>query len=625
MKIKHKLIAGFLLIVLVPIIALITLSQSAMKDAITEDYEKIGRSESKRAATQSFPDLIDQARNYVKFIALDANVVKAAYYANSLDTTGDIKTLLDSSVSELGLSYIELSDEKGKVTYSTDSERIGKNIRQYDIVQAAAVGNHLSDIEYSEDFSQFVIHTAARLVRKEKSIGFIHGGYIIDQAMLSKVVGGLTSLVDLQSKIIATTGAAPTEMGFIDAATKKEQFSHAQEVIDGVPYMLVGTPIFGKDKTPVGTLIISQSAVEMNEKLASIRITFITLGFIFIVIACAVGFYVTQSIIKPIDRLKIMAANIAKGEGDLTQRIEIKSNDEIGELATEFNTFIDKIQSLVHDIGITSSPLHAASDELSVVANETGSTILQQRKRIDSVATAVNEMAASSHEIATNAETVAGATENVDLSAQQGASVIAESITATNQLAEQVKSASNVIDQLEKDSANVATVLDVIKGIAEQTNLLALNAAIEAARAGEQGRGFAVVADEVRTLAQRTQTSTIEIHTIIESLQTGASNAVQVMELGNQQATLSVEKASVANESFTEIASAITSMSDMIREIASAVEEQSSVAENISRDVTDITDFSEKTAEGAVKTTDNSEKLANLASELKLQVGRFKV
>ncbi len=228
-------------------------------------------------------------------------------------------------------------------------------------------------------------------------------------------------------------------------------------------------------------------------------------------------------------------------------------------------------------------------------------------------------------EVARNASSASQAAQEADGEAGNGKQVVSASIDAINALAGEVEKAAEVIDKLETDSENISKVLDVIKGIAEQTNLLALNAAIEAARAGEQGRGFAVVADEVRTLASRTQQSTEEIHEIIERLQADAESAVQVMNTGRGQAQSSVEQAAHAGESLERIAKAVTTISDMNAQIASAAEEQTAVAEEINRNIVGITQAGQESAQGAQQTATSSEELAKLAARLQGLVSQFRV
>lgn len=346
---------------------------------------------------------------------------------------------------------------------------------------------------------------------------------------------------------------------------------------------------------------------------------------ILISVTVIIAIFTNISITRPIKQVNSRVKDIAEGEGDLTKRLDDSSGNELGELSHWFNVFIGKLQSLIRNVNTTTSSIAVDTKQLSVVAKKSEESINQQRREIESVATAINQMSATIQEMSRNAAQAAEAATQADESAVKGKDVVSDAIKAINSLASEVEKTASVIRELETDSENVASVLDVIRGIAEQTNLLALNAAIEAARAGEQGRGFAVVADEVRTLANRTQQSTEEIREIIERLQAGAKTAVQVMEQGQEQAHMSVDRAARAGESLEEIVNAVATIHTMNTQIASAVEEQSAVSEEMNRNITNINQLSEETAGGAQQTAANSEDLAKLAEQLKTSMAQFKV
>ena len=327
----------------------------------------------------------------------------------------------------------------------------------------------------------------------------------------------------------------------------------------------------------------------------------------------------------PLHKILERVEDIADGEGDLTARIPISGSDEVGQLGEAFNRFIGKLQTIVGDIAGSTTQLASAAEQMSGVTHATSEALVKQRSETEQAAAAMNQMSATAQDVARNAANAAQAAQEADDEASQGTRVVAQTITGIRSLASEVESAAAVIAQLEADSVSIGAVLDVIRGIAEQTNLLALNAAIEAARAGEQGRGFAVVADEVRTLAQRTQQSTQEIQNMIESLQAGAQQAVKVMDEGRSKAQTSVEQAANAEGSLSTITNAVTRISDMNTQIASAAEEQTAVSEEISRGVLNINELTEQTAEGAQQTASAVAELARLSSKLHGLVEQFKV
>ena len=313
------------------------------------------------------------------------------------------------------------------------------------------------------------------------------------------------------------------------------------------------------------------------------------------------------------------------GEGDMTVRMNLKNKDEMKIIGVEFNHMIEKFEALVQQISSATTQLAAASEEMNTVASNSSNNIATQSSETEQVATAMNQMTATVQEVANNASSAAGAATNADNEAKGGKEIVLQTSNAIQQLATSVEQSAEVIHQLETDSDNIGTVLDVIKSIAEQTNLLALNAAIEAARAGEQGRGFAVVADEVRTLASRTQESTNEIQEMIEKLQTGSRNAVAVMEQGRTQAQSGVEQAKEAAESLEAITRAVGTINEMNTMIASAAEEQTSVAEEMNRSIISISQLSQDTAGATEQTASASNELSKLSSQLDSLVNQFKL
>lgn len=341
-------------------------------------------------------------------------------------------------------------------------------------------------------------------------------------------------------------------------------------------------------------------------------------------IATVIGIFFANGITKPILQLSKIMSDV-ESNNDLTYRSPISSKDEVGTMSLSFNKMLEKFEALVQQITSSSVQLASASEEVSSVAQESTNGIMQQRTETDMIATAMNEMTATVQEVASSAESAAGAAHSANNEAQGGSEIVKNTATAIAQLASDVTDAAEVIHQLENDSENIGTILDVIKNIAEQTNLLALNAAIEAARAGEQGRGFAVVADEVRTLASRTQESTQEIEDMITKLQTGAKHAVEVMEKGRNQAATGEAQAREASESLQAITRAVSTINEMNTHIASAAEEQSATADEMNRNIVNISQVSEQTASGSEQTTLAANELAQLANDLQQLISQFKI
>ncbi|WP_260295469.1 methyl-accepting chemotaxis protein [Sedimenticola hydrogenitrophicus] len=312
-------------------------------------------------------------------------------------------------------------------------------------------------------------------------------------------------------------------------------------------------------------------------------------------------------------------------QSDLSLRAEVKSNDELGRLAFAINLMMEKFGSIIHQVNASTLKLAAESEQLTDITTQSIKGVRRQQLESQQVATAMTEMEANSNEVASSAGSASEAANQADAEALEGGKVVNNAITCINTLAEDVNQAFDVIRQLETDSDGIGKVVEVITNIAEQTNLLALNAAIEAARAGEQGRGFAVVADEVRTLATRTHKATQEIQSMIEGLQRQSQNAANMMSQSQKRVEASVTEAAHAGDSLNRITQSINTISQMNEHIATAAQQQSMVAGEISRNITAISDVTGQTADHSEQIARTSKQLSALASELKHVMGQFKV
>ncbi len=332
-----------------------------------------------------------------------------------------------------------------------------------------------------------------------------------------------------------------------------------------------------------------------------------------------------KSVVKPIRNVADKLNDIAQGEGDLTQKLQTTGNDEITLLAIGFNNFIEQIRELIQQLMQAIEKMGATSEELNNQSSQTRSQMLSQQHATDSVNQAMNDMAGEVSSVSAAAEEADSSMHNMDKTLEKSQHVISSTLDAINEFADGIDSATTVIEDLNQDSQQVGSVLDVIQGIAEQTNLLALNAAIEAARAGEQGRGFAVVADEVRTLASRTQQSTTEIQAIIERLQQGSTKAADVMRVSREQAQQTVANTGKASESLSSITETIHSMGSIINNINSAASSQQQQSRSMSEHLDNISEISAETTSGSETLLHITEQLNQLSGQLQTMVGRFKV
>ncbi|MFC4656062.1 MULTISPECIES: methyl-accepting chemotaxis protein [Rheinheimera] len=339
--------------------------------------------------------------------------------------------------------------------------------------------------------------------------------------------------------------------------------------------------------------------------------------------AAVVATLTVRRVTQPLAKVNEMLGVVASG--DLTKRLDDSSQDEFGELARNCNKVITNLRQLIQGIISRSTQLAAASEQTSAITVETTTAIREQKSQVTQAATATTEMSSTSQGVMQSSNDALGQIKNADSEAERVKTISENNKQTILQLSHEVEQASGVINKLHKDSASIGSILDVIRGIAEQTNLLALNAAIEAARAGEQGRGFAVVADEVRSLASKTQASTQEIQAMIQVLQTGAHAAVEAMNKGKKQAENCVTQTEVAAEALESITNAVHLAHDMSEQISHAAREQNQVSNEISHLLESIVTIAEQTASGAEQTSQSSHEVARLAEELRQSVDQFKV
>ena len=342
------------------------------------------------------------------------------------------------------------------------------------------------------------------------------------------------------------------------------------------------------------------------------------------VIAFVAMFIIKKALTTLSSAMEALSEALSKGDGDLTQRISVNTKDEIGTLAHHVNAFIAKLQEIVRDIADSSSQLNEQSEVSTNVARQTSDGLTVQLHEISQIATAVHEMSATAEEVANNAQMTADSAISSTENCEQGKQVIIRNQDSITNLAQQVENASGIIQELEKNALDINAILSTLSDIAEQTNLLALNAAIEAARAGEQGRGFAVVADEVRVLSQRTHSSTDEIREMIETLQKNSVSAVESMQRSQDLAQSSVDDANNATTALEEIASSIQQISDMASHISNAASEQRTVTGEVSKNIQLVNDVSDKMSTEADNSRHLSEELRGIAQQLNAQVQLFK-
>ena len=431
------------------------------------------------------------------------------------------------------------------------------------------------------------------------------------KALVAKFDAGFAQWKSTSGKVLALTESDPAAASALSYGDSEAQFEAMRDAIDKLG------ELEDNEANAEG-----KAAMDLGEERSWQQGLIIAIGLL-ICCVLVVGFPVLVT--RPLHNLLNRIEQIAEGDGDLRVRLEVLSRDELGKLSDAFNRFLDKLQPLIREVGRVTGEVAESAQTLAGMAAANDRLITSEHAAVDQVSTAATEMSAAVHEVARNAQNAADAARSAEVQSREGAEVVGATIHAIRQLAHEVESASDTIQTLEQETANIGAVLAVIKGIAEQTNLLALNAAIEAARAGEQGRGFAVVADEVRALAARTQDSTKDIQQMIERLQGGVQNAVKAMHVGSEKARFSVERAAGVDGALSATGDAVARINDMAAQIATACEEQSSVTEEIARNISDIRDLSNEAAQTSEQSTQASARLSELSHGLAQLVGRFRV
>lgn len=471
------------------------------------------------------------------------------------------------------------------------------------IVPVSSEGRHIGSVEFGMSFGQ------AFFDEFKKQYG-------VDVALhLQREKTFETFGTTLKTKTLLN----PTQM----QNAMRGEVEYLQSETDGKPVAILAEAISDYSGDSIGVIEVVVDRSYFSGALASMQAIMLGLGLAGILIGIVSSAVIARGIAAPLKRVAASFEEIADGDGRLDVHLQEEGMEETARLARAFNRFIDRIRDTVEQTAMAAVHLAPAVEHFSSGAEKTHHGMRQQQRDIEQIATAVNEMSATVHEVASNTSLAADATKQADADTSKGKQVVTSAIKAISDVAAEMENITNVIARVNDDSQRIGGVLDVIVGIAEQTNLLALNAAIEAARAGEQGRGFAVVADEVRSLAQRTQTSTEEIRGMIDGLQTGTKQAVSVIEKGKQSTVVSVEQAGLAGEALDAILKAVDTINAMNMQIATASEEQSVVADDINRNISRINEVSTLSAEGSAELANESETLMKLSEELLAVVGRF--
>lgn len=379
------------------------------------------------------------------------------------------------------------------------------------------------------------------------------------------------------------------------------------------------------DGSNIGSISFFLDLQEVDQIVADTVVDAIWLVIIISLVAVSLAYAVQLSIVRPVNDVVRALHDIAEGEGDLTRRLPVTGTDEISELAQCFNRFVEQLHTIISSVSEISHQVNDSALTLSDLSQDNEREIRTQQEEIQQIVVAVKEMTNVVQDVTYSVSETAERALQADGAASSGKTLVTSTMGQITSLSSEIKTAADVINRLRQETVSIGSVLDVIRGIADQTNLLALNAAIEAARAGEQGRGFAVVADEVRTLAFKTQSSTTEIREMIERLQAGSHDAVDMMTEGTTQAEAAVVQAKNASEALEHITELVGVIRDRTNQIAAASEQQSAATRQIETNINGISSVATHTAESSSRITTNTNRLADMSARMAEMVGRFKI
>lgn len=584
-----------------------TKEQSAYQTAASQLNQAVQQQQTLRSAAQQVAVTFDAfiPLSNQLFAQLDSNVATQVNITNSMD---ELEGIADDMASLL-LDFSDISNVRTRfpAAYQAATQmETGINSLISAVVDLNRTNNESTATTISNDI-------AFRLQDLNNQL-----------AIMSNEAAQIAITSELAEKMLLVSNALNVNQGIpalktqlLQGKTKADQL--LQQADEQTSLALNRLDTLLNQSTQAAAEIQQQSNTSVSNALTAIFIVMLTS----ILIAVFIAFRTVKAIVNPLDKINAMLSVIASG--DLTQQLKDHTQDEFGDLSRNINKVNLSLQSLIQGIISRSTQLAAASEETSAITLQTTQAIREQKSQVTQAATATTEMSSTAQGVLQSSNDALAEIKNADKEADRVKGISLENKATIIQLSREVDQASIVINKLHKDSASIGSILDVIRGIAEQTNLLALNAAIEAARAGEQGRGFAVVADEVRSLASKTQASTQEIQAMIEALQSGAHAAVEAMNKGKKQAEDCVTKTEEATSALDSITHAVHLAHDMSEQISTAAREQNQVSAEISGLLESIVAIAEQTASGAEQTSASSHEVAKLAEELRRSVDQFKV
>jgi methyl-accepting chemotaxis protein len=547
----------------------------------------------------------------------------------------DINTVFDNrkiSIEQLSLLHenVDILEEKADDTVTIMLDLADNDLADTKLQRAVELGETLETylnaiVSSAFEYRELIDTQSTELVEKEINNSYNDVTNIIEEInaelnsndlsdVVEEIASPLASLSALLSSDQSIFSQKQAQLNALALAT--ENLAAAEKETQSVNAILSKQVDLANQTTVTSSSLVEDSVSEGNTLTTILMI--ISIG-----LAVVIAWFTLISITRPLSRVNEMLNVVASG--DLSRKLDESGKDEFAQLSRNCNLLIESLRNLINGIVSRSTQLATAAEQTSAVTSQSTTAIEEQRTQVEQAASATTEMSSTSQSVLSSANDALGEIKQADDEAERVKGISDRNRKTIELLANEVEDASQVINKLQQDSASIGGILDVIRGIAEQTNLLALNAAIEAARAGEQGRGFAVVADEVRTLASRTQESTQEIQNMIEVLQSGAEKAVAVMDTGKKQASDCVTQSEEADKALETITHAVHEAFDRSSQIATAAGEQSTVAHEISENLESIVAIAEQKTAGSKQTAESSSEVSRLAEELQMSVKEFKL